>query len=631
VADRPPTVPAEAWWSPEDNEWVSGPRDAERRLHGLIRYWRPDGSLVSECPHVAGKPHGEAKRFHDSGEVAQTATYVDGIMHGTRTYFATDARTSEKMRISRRIVRAEIDYDQGTAVAFRYFDRDGRSVGVDGTPLPPRPEGVPDRAHREPNGDWVAGAWTEGKLTGTIRRWSAKGVLLVEEHHEQHETRCTGFHDDGSPRMAFTLHGGQMDGVAEAWRRDGSLLRRATCAWGRYTVEDFDRAGTLVRKSEHLTGSVTEVVIPDDGSPAMKAIRRGDARTLEMTTELSPIAMAHMIAVGWGGDKDRDATMARVCRRLVRRVAPPSLSARLDALALDRAPRLLTARRLDQVARELSQDPAVDGEALTAALIEAGATGVALALDAPSRAAGVLRVRITEGHLNLSHLDLDRLPSAVGAFPDLLSIDASTNRLRNVPVALADLFRLQKLDLTRNILESLPRELAWLPELRTLHMAYNGLSDVPSSVFELAELSALGLADNRLTTLPEGIGDLAELQMLWLSDNPLFGLPRSITRLRKLTFLHLGNHPWSEPPAVLGELDNLEELWLTSPRLERLPPAICKLPRLRRLSLWYSSLKTLPDELFEMKQLTELRIRDNPLADGVLERIREALPGCVVY
>src|SRR5262249_2559968 len=369
----------------------------------------------------------------------------------------------------------------------------------------------------------------------------------------------------------------------------------------------------------------------DDASPATQAIGSGDARTLEMTTELSPIAMAHVIAVGWGGDKDRDATMARVCRRLVRRVATPSLAARLDALALDRAPRLLTARRLDQVARELSQDPAVDGEALTAALIDAGATGVALALDAPSRAAGVLRVRITEGHLNLSHLDLDRLPSAVGAFPDLLSIAASTNRLRNVPVALADLFRLQKLDLTRNVIETLPRELAWLPELRTLHIAYNGLSDVPAGVFDLAELTALRLADNRLTTLPEGTGALPELPSLWLSDNPLFGLPRSIARLKKLTFLHVGNHPWAESPAVLGELSSLEELWLTSPRLERLSPAICKLPRLRRLNLWYSSLRTLPDELFAMHQLTELRIRDNPLADGTFERLREALPNCVIY
>jgi Leucine-rich repeat (LRR) protein len=119
--------------------------------------------------------------------------------------------------------------------------------------------------------------------------------------------------------------------------------------------------------------------------------------------------------------------------------------------------------------------------------------------------------------------------------------------------------------------------------------------------------------------------------MLWLSDNPLFGLPRSIGRLKKLTFLHIGNHPWSDAPAVLGELSNLEELWLTSRRLERLSPAICKLPRLRRLNLWYSSLTTLPDELFEMHGLIELRIRDNPLRDGTLERIREALPNCVIY
>lgn len=31
---RPESVPVEAWWSPKDNAWVLGPRDAQGRLHG---------------------------------------------------------------------------------------------------------------------------------------------------------------------------------------------------------------------------------------------------------------------------------------------------------------------------------------------------------------------------------------------------------------------------------------------------------------------------------------------------------------------------------------------------------------------------------------------------------------------
>ena len=65
--------------------------------------------------------------------------------------------------------------------------------------------------------------------------------------------------------------------------------------------------------------------------------------------------------------------------------------------------------------------------------------------------------------------------------------------------------------------------------------------------------------------------------------------------------------------------------------LRRLPPAICTLPRLRRLSLWHGALTELPPELYACTGLVELRIRGNPLPDGTLERLREALPGCTIY
>jgi hypothetical protein len=52
---------------------------------------------------------------------------------------------------------------------------------------------------------------------------------------------------------------------------------------------------------------------------------------------------------------------------------------------------------------------------------------------------------------------------------------------------------------------------------------------------------------------------------------------------------------------------------------------------LRRLHLWYSNLTDLPDDIFGMTALEELRIRDNPLPAGVIERLREALPTCTIY
>ena len=38
-----------------------------------------------------------------------------------------------------------------------------------------------------------------------------------------------------------------------------------------------------------------------------------------------------------------------------------------------------------------------------------------------------------------------------------------------------------------------------------------------------------------------------------------------------------------------------------------------------------------PDEIYEMTQLTELRIKNNPLPDEVYKKLAEALPNTKIY
>jgi hypothetical protein len=142
-ATRPANVPEAASWSEDDGEWILAPRDGEGRLDGLMVTWREDGTLASESPHVRGEEHGEARRFHESGEVSRIATYKRGKLHGLSVWFASDKRTSERMHalgMSREIARSEVDYAYGGVVRIRHFDREGRRVNTDGTPLlePPR-------------------------------------------------------------------------------------------------------------------------------------------------------------------------------------------------------------------------------------------------------------------------------------------------------------------------------------------------------------------------------------------------------------------------------------------------------------------------------------------------------------
>jgi len=60
---------------------------------------------------------------------------------------------------------------------------------------------------------------------GTQRRYSATGILVGEEHHEDGTVIVTERRGDGSPRIRYTQRGGVVvpEAGADAWRRDGLL------------------------------------------------------------------------------------------------------------------------------------------------------------------------------------------------------------------------------------------------------------------------------------------------------------------------------------------------------------------------------------------------------------------------
>ena len=57
--------------------------------------------------------------------------------------------------------RGELDYENGTVVSFRYFDREGNAVDHTGKPLPKPPANVPAGAALNKAGYWVTGTWNE--------------------------------------------------------------------------------------------------------------------------------------------------------------------------------------------------------------------------------------------------------------------------------------------------------------------------------------------------------------------------------------------------------------------------------------------------------------------------------------
>ena len=185
---RPNDVPESAVWSDSDNEWVCATLDTKGRKQGLVRYFRPDGTLCCETEHVDGTPHGAFTRYHETGEVSRKGTLERGALVGLDTaYPATKGLTTElcfPQRAAKNVHRYEQNWERGVLVRRLFLDKKGRPIYPDGVPYPPRPKGVPEAALPE-NDTWQVGAVDgKGVKLGTWITFDKAGALLYEDDYE---------------------------------------------------------------------------------------------------------------------------------------------------------------------------------------------------------------------------------------------------------------------------------------------------------------------------------------------------------------------------------------------------------------------------------------------------------------
>ncbi len=307
-------MPEAAYWDASDNEWVLPERNAAGQFHGLVKWYRPDGTLCCATDHVDGKPHGVFTRYHENGEPSRTGRFVHGTLQGTNVFTRSTAKTTENFPsgLGKQIWRCEMDFVDGRMTEGRLYDREGRRVMEDGTPFPTeRPNGVAAAAHfRKPEGHdeyrWVHGEtrqegddwhrigvwryWTEtgvlvreesyegGELHGTVRLYDDDDGALIEEqryeHGERQFDRPAGVPDDATfdADDEIWVHEptdakGRVHGDRATWTASG-VLRKS---------ETYD-AGNIVRLREFFDdGSLAQdSTLVDGGVPRRKWFRRTD-------------------------------------------------------------------------------------------------------------------------------------------------------------------------------------------------------------------------------------------------------------------------------------------------------------------------------------------------------------------
>jgi Leucine-rich repeat (LRR) protein len=233
--------------------------------------------------------------------------------------------------------------------------------------------------------------------------------------------------------------------------------------------------------------------------------------------------------------------------------------------------------------------------------------------------------------LHFDHNIMSVLPSEIGCFVNLISLDISNNQMKNLSPDICSLPQLRTLIARNNHLtvESIPKDFGLISSLVVMNVSGNFFTEVPMQFTELTSLKCLYLGANRITNVPKEIARLQHLEILYLGGNVLKSIPEEI-----------------------GYMQSLVSLVLCDNRLELLPNSLVLLTNLQSLSLHNNRLSTLPPEIIHLN-LVELSLRNNPLVvrfvkqmmyeppsllelSGRVIKVKniryssESLPGCLV-
>ena len=230
--------------------------------------------------------------------------------------------------------------------------------------------------------------------------------------------------------------------------------------------------------------------------------------------------------------------------------------------------------------------------------------------------------------LILNGSELHAVPAELASMPCLETLYLRDAHLTDFS-GLASIPGLVELDLSGIKFDKAPDELEALPNLARLYLTGCGLTEFPASVVGAKKLVYLNLDRNRVQTLPEQLP--ACLRWLRLNGNGLTSVPEAIGGLKDLRRIYLNDNSLASLPASFAALEALEDVALANNRLEAFPEALVGLPALRNLDLrGNAGITALPANVGDMKALRTLTLAGCRIPKEERDRIRQALPECVV-
>ena len=132
-----------------------------------------------------------------------------------------------------------------------------------------------------------------------------------------------------------------------------------------------------------------------------------------------------------------------------------------------------------------------------------------------------LFTRVCRKSLDVSCNSLARIPKSLSCdkLRDLMKLDLSFNKLKNVPESINSLTKLEHLDISGNDISILPLYLNDQINLRTLKAAHNYINDI--SKLNIPNLHHLDLKGNQILYLPKNVLNMKDLRFIDMSYNSI--------------------------------------------------------------------------------------------------------------
>nr|XP_023679255.1 PH domain leucine-rich repeat-containing protein phosphatase 1 [Paramormyrops kingsleyae] len=198
------------------------------------------------------------------------------------------------------------------------------------------------------------------------------------------------------------------------------------------------------------------------------------------------------------------------------------------------------------------------------------------------------------------------------------SVDLSGCSLERLPHNLFYSQDLTHLNLKHNFMapgKSLT-ELQRFSKLRSLNLSSNRLGEFPLAICDMSTLTEVNLSCNYLSSVPCAIGAMRNLQALLLDGNCLSVLPAELGDLPQLSYLGLSFNEFCEVPVTLERLVAMERLCMAGNRLASLPLRLLRRLRVKHVDLRLNRIReVIVDEPDFLEHVTHLDLRDNRLTE----------------